>query len=1019
MDERPNEVAEYFGRRLPALPRTVYNRSMYVLYPSYSFETLSLERGDTAANELFSAWSAAFHPALIEKFGDVPSWESASYPNITKPSPLIIVPPCCDSFLEADWCERREAEGAVLIRGLVERDEILDRLLEVTGLSDHGFDPEFVADFLALGTTSLVAEVLTRQLRYMSMLDSTRLKTEVDAAIEARRAGETERSRAALTRAFELVGESKEYFYPTDTQLLNLLMVTEKTTAEKLLPELRRERFSSLILPTASLAALAARKPDFLAVLREKLESGGVQLIGNEWRGETNDETPEVFKDKAIDLPLFLLPTMTLADRLSRGIAFYMEKLGRRPWIYGRLQAGLTPVLPQLLQLLGYRGVLHFAPYDGWRLGDENQSLIRWKGLDGTGIDALTRYPVNASDNTAYFDLPGKLGRILDTDSVATVTFAHFPGAPTRWLDDFLRMNAYAPALGEFALIEDYFSKSADAEHPTSYGLEKYRTNALSLAAEQGQTDPISRWTRFFQADFSAQAREALRALTALIRPRSSEDPSDPAASLAQCAESIVRGGDSSRTGLLLINPLCVERTVYLDVSSFERLPKQGGNILLARENRQSDTPDGPLRKEIAVKLPPMGYTWVEEEAVFESSSPSSAEPNANNSSGSSGMLRRLGSLLRPGGKLLQEPPLLEQVEIKLDGGGVERHYRLRNERFELKIDGTSGGIVSLRIPGVRGNRLAQQLALRLPRRDREKDQRAEDDPNFGYTIMAADRFVPESTGPLTGRLRVEGRMVHPEGRTAARFTIRYTIRRAAQVVEIEAELHPETIPWQAGPDTGGSDPWDAYFCVRSAWSDETFTLYGGVHDGHHPIDSEVKLLQLPEFVDLRNETDALTFLTPGLPYHRRIGLRRLDTLLIAGNESARRFRYGFGLDLEEPIDGALAFRLDGETEIGNWALPSTAPKHPSSWLLLIGARNVISLRWEVKEDPKGTLRLRTVLLETEGRTAVFRLRACRPVRRALRRDLQNQETGELELVDGEVRLRMHGREILPIELVF
>ena len=111
---------------------------MITLLPCYSLEDFSLYRSREESNEIFSAWSALYHPALIERFG-MPKWERAGNPTPDRKYRLILIPPCCESQVPRDWLKAREAEETVIVRHRSDRGEILDEALTRCGLADHGF----------------------------------------------------------------------------------------------------------------------------------------------------------------------------------------------------------------------------------------------------------------------------------------------------------------------------------------------------------------------------------------------------------------------------------------------------------------------------------------------------------------------------------------------------------------------------------------------------------------------------------------------------------------------------------------------------------------------------------------------------------------------------------------------------------------------------------------------------------------------------------------------------------------
>jgi alpha-mannosidase len=205
--------------------------------------------------------------------------------------------------------------------------------------------------------------------------------------------------------------------------------------------------------------------------------------------------------------------------------------------------------------------------------------------------------------------------------------------------------------------------------------------------------------------------------------------------------------------------------------------------------------------------------------------------------------------------------------------------------------------------------------------------------------------------------------------------------------LELEIELDA---PSQPGPD-----PWNSYYAVRLAWGDATADLYRSVNQLSVSTDSAQ--IEAPYCVDIRGEKTRTTILAGGLPYHRRIGLRKLDTLLLVRGETARSFRLGIGIDLEHPMAAALDF-LAPQTAV----IQSPAPgcSH-SGWLFHLAARTVIATHWQPKHQGGQLAGFSVRLLETEGRRVRTHLRACRGVRGARKVDFAGQELGALR-VDGD-----------------
>jgi alpha-mannosidase len=288
----------------------------------------------------------------------------------------------------------------------------------------------------------------------------------------------------------------------------------------------------------------------------------------------------------------------------------------------------------------------------------------------------------------------------------------------------------------------------------------------------------------------------------------------------------------------------------------------------------------------------------------------------------------------------------------------------LRNEYFELSIDSKTGAVRSLFDFRSRGPRLAQQLAMRLSPADDEK----------AYSRMEADEIRVVHVGPLVGEVLVRGRLVDNGGQVLAGFQQQTRVTWGSRVVEIEAELDPHD-PEGAPPE---AEAWSSYYAARFAWGDDTPTLYRGLNQA--TIATDLGQFESPHFVEIRNKAGRTTVLTAGRPYHRRQGMRKLDSLLLVRGETARQFRLGIGIDLAQPMAAALDFLTPTPT------IPlASRPKNDSGWLFHLDSRSVIATHWEAIVEGGRVAGFRVRLLETDGRQGSLGLRSFRALRSALK----------------------------------
>ena len=90
--------------------------------------------------------------------------------------------------------------------------------------------------------------------------------------------------------------------------------------------------------------------------------------------------------------------------------------------------------------------------------------------------------------------------------------------------------------------------------------------------------------------------------------------------------------------------------------------------------------------------------------------------------------------------------------------------------------------------------------------------------------------------------------------------------------------------------------------------------------------------------MDIRSEdTIGITILSAGLPYYKKVSDSRIDGILIPSGETRRRFRFGVGVDLEDPHSEALSYSDIPPFILGN--LPS--PRRIATQFLTVADPNI------------------------------------------------------------------------------
>ena len=919
-------------------------QEIILLIPSHGLEDFPLHATSDQANGLLAGWTALWHPTLIAACGVTPSWRAAFAPPDMAEDRLFIVPEISRHSLPEGYLERAEAAGATIIAAETDRETIIAAAL--AGLDPPAEfavspDPELVADCLALGFCYLQVELLTRHMRYASNLDETRFKKLTLELATAAVQGSHELAREKLTTCYDMLAQERDHYYPVDVYLLDLTLLAPSTLGEDLRRELAQGSPQSLLAAGETIEALAD-EPASLAAVKESLGEN-LTLVG----GELHEGRLPLMSSEAI------------LARLRQGHAAYQKHLGRVPAIYGRRRYGLTPLLPNLLENLGYQGVFH-ATLDDGRFPRGSQAKVRWEGLDGWAIDTLARVPLDAAQPETWLGLAKRLAEAMDLDHIATLILAHWPDRTTPWHEDLRRINRYSGVLGKFVSLESYFGKTEYAGQLDRFRPDAYVSPYLRQDVAAGSPRPLSATVEYNQLRGAAAAAQTYAALAQLLGGEATSGTSELAAeveaafdaeagfppSLAakledatqQAARALAArvhpagSGQGEEEGVLVFNPCSFTRRVGLELPGMSKPPAAAGPVLAA-------TSSGKLTYAV-VELPPLGYAWV---------SPG----------GKATAKRRRGSS--------------EPVAAKAPEGHV-----LRNEYFEAHIHPATGGLKSVYDYNSRGNRLSQLLGYR-------DSSHPADEETGPYGGMQVDKIAIEYANELTGRIVSRGRLLTPAGNKAADFEQSFTLWRGSRVLQLEIELKPAV--------DLRDDPWEDYFACRFAWADVAAHLYrniGGVRQ-----QTESRRIESPLYLQIDDASTLTTILSHGLSYHRRSGQRMLDTLLVVKGETTRRYQLGLAFDTPHVLSAALEHCMPPAVVPAHGGPPATGE---SGWLMHLDAKNVVATHWQPLADGSG---FRACLQESTGKAGPVRLSAFKPLAEAHLLDFTGANRAALPIEEG------------------
>ncbi|WP_347243746.1 hypothetical protein [Thermogutta sp.] len=947
-----------------------------ILLPCYSLEDFQVSRNDDESEEILAGWCGLFHPVLLHRTQMLPRWERAYDPPLAPDQALIIIPECSEKNLPSTWLADLPADQVTVIRRFKDLPGLWQAIEQAAPGLLQGVPQDIVDDFIALGFAYLQVELMTRQLRYMSNLDEIRFRESALKAAAAAVMGKAEEAREQLQRGFDLLTESREYFYPVQAYLIDLTLTAETTLGAGLRRELESFQCVNLLTTGHLLRYMAEREPESLAVLKSVLAEGHVVTLGGE-------------EDESVSA---ILPQPALLRSFRRGLNTWNEILETRPPIYGKRRFGLTPLLPGLLSHFRFEGALHFALDDG-KFPVGNQSKLRWEGLDENDIDSVGRVPVDASRPATFLKLGETIGRMLDLDHAAAIIFAHWPSQVSPWYSVLKRVAQYSPVLGRFSSMTEYFRNTQYVGARVFHKPDEYRPPYLAQDVAGSSSWPISKWIRYVRQCAEADALAALAVIRGLItgvwdelsqklcetaelgwqnadavinERESTFDPQWPERASAlrrnACDSLMALLPQSSaafgETGVLWLNLSCVSARGYVC--------RQTG------ENCEKSSPE-QLPKPATFPIPSFGYAWASSSYAVES---------AKQSQKLESWWRRLF------GKASEKPS--------------EEEWVIENETARLVVDKLTGGIQGIYPLPYGRNLLAQRLGMRLGSSMLDADTQ---DPEAEYSRMIAEtiRYLPSTREEPA--IQSEGRLVDRQGETIARFTQIVSAPAHLPFFRIRIQLEPRRMP--------DSNPWASYYACRFAWNDETATLSRSL--GWSRTDTERERFESLYFNQVTGGHHTITLLCPGLPYHRMVGPRKLDTLLIVRGEEAKDFELGVGLDIRYPLHAALQL-LQPPVLLS----VATAPRVPqSAWWLTLDVRNVVVSSLQPVVEGHHLVGLRLALTETEGRAGPVTIQTCRTLSAAYRIDGLGEIVEPLALDGDSAHIQLGRFQTVEVELRF
>jgi alpha-mannosidase len=867
--------------------------------------------------------------------------------------------------LPAGYLTQAEDAGSILIEAGDDRQAIVADVLDRIGhpLPCHDAEAEAVAqDYLALGTGWWWLRDLATAMGHGEGPDRSNLTRELFLGGSAWVEGDVTAARNRLRAAFEVLTQSRERFYPVDAYIVDLCLLDPALPKGSLDDPLSARTPVTFLAPARAIEAQASLDPEGVARLRDAITEGWADVVGGAYA--------------EVDEPL--LPLESILWQFRRGGEVYQEHLdGRNVETVARRRFGLYTQLPQVAKRFGFRFGYHMG-FDTGKFPVRPEAKRLWESPDHSNLESLMRPPLAADSALAGLRLPWRLALTMKDDHVATLPLAHWPSPVCGWYRDLRRIASYSPVVARCVTFNDYFHLTDRPYETFSTEPDSYVSPYLAQAVARKDPTPVSGRAAHARLRTRLDALTTAHALAeGLGTAPTAPTPDAPhLAMLEQAietgdfetagagldrleqfwAEAVARGlvgaGTGGRPGYLVVNPVGIARRVPVRLSG------------AATDLR----PEGPLRAAqptdegvwAVVDLPAFGFAWI---------------PRASDAAAAAAPV----------------------------GAVSVRDRVLRNESIAVEIDAASGGIRSLKAVDEDTARLGQQLViagLKGP------------DSQPASSRMKCASFDVEQSGPALVQAVTRGEILGPGDRLHARFLQRFRLWAGRPLLEIEVGLSDLDPTWLAR--LAEDDPWSQYLACRWAWPDPASMLRRTVLLAPELTESDRP--ETPDALDVSTRRQRTSLLFGGLAHHRRHGTRMLDTLLVAGRDSAREFRLGVALDQEYPFHAAtdlIAPAYVVPTEAGP---PATGP---TGWLFHLDARAAAVTRVDYVEST-GEGRgwgLAFHMLETAGLSVRCRLRTFRSPSSARQTDFQGSVIVELSTEGDAVLVDLTPHELARVEV--
>ena len=914
---------------------------LVVVLPCHTLEDLSVRQDEQNAKSLLAAWTALWHPSLISEAEQMPQWVSSDFVNRDFDNALVLVPLSCSDQIPLEIIDAVEAGQAEVVSDFVERAQLLSNQAYSQWV-DQDLDTELVRDFIALGYAYLQVQLLTRQLRYSSSIDTTEFETTVVAAAVAASDQNVAKSKDKLQRCFDLLAQERSNYYPTDPSLIELVLLTDSTIDKRLMNQVACTRPSNLLL-TKQLHLLIQKKlPDVFQELNRRLKTGNVCIVGG-----ANSECPTN-----------LMSLESLTGLIARGREYFSSQDVDVQTFASRMH-NIGPHLPQVLTQFEFASTIH-ASFTGGDIPSNCAPVMNWQGNDGTNISSLAATPLDAASACSFLSLSINIGEVLDGNHHCPLLFVHWPDRTSEYMDDLQRVLKYAPIFGEFITFNSFNESIYDNGFSENHEAENYRFPWLKALHSGKQSNPISQFVRYWRSHYKIRTLQNLFCIWEILESRS-----DYSSQLARL--------DELRT--LNEQTLSEHKNDHRVVTEFESFCQSNASFQLSEDSIGSSIHGSAF----------FNATTAPTENEFQDS----AGPNVIRTAPFSfKKLDAASGLIRP-----KDPDV-----VATDGNtGLPL---LRNEYFEIRFSEDTGGIRSVNRHEKKGNLLSQQLAIRS---SETFHQHGFPRQRFQYSVSQAQSINVSHVCKSSATVCSDIRLNDEKGSELATIQQHVTLRRASRRIEFAILI--QSVCDFEGP------VWNNYLCTRLALPDKELVWRRSDHESRVHI-SNNKVVA-PQFIEIVKPGDSkLTFLSGGLPFHRKTDDQKLDTLLVTEYEKERKFEFAIAID--SPTSAAAAKAYQSPAVV----LPDESPyAKRNGWIFSLSCKNIMVVHLQPKYGEDGsTVGVAMRLIETEGRSGELKIRFPFLLKSASKTNFLGEKTNSLNLEGDQINCNFCENQYFQLE---